>query len=47
MFKQQTLTSFDGSFVGLEEGDTDGPFEGSLLGLVEGGRLGCEMKETE
>lgn len=35
------------SFVGLEEGDTDGPFEGSLLGLIEGDRLGYEMRETE
>lgn len=35
------------SFVGLEEGERDGPFEGSLLGLVEGDRLGCEMRETE
>ena len=35
------------SFVGLEEGERDGPFEGSLLGLVEGDRLGCDIRETE
>ena len=41
---QTTLTSFDGdpvgSFVGLEVGERDGPFEGSLLGLLDGDRLG-------
>ena len=38
------ITSFDGAFVGLEEGERDGPFEGSLLGLLEGDRLGCELQ---
>ena len=45
MFKQQTLTSFDGIFVGLEEGERDGPFEGSLLGLLEGDRVGYGIHE--